>query len=55
MEYSHIEIESFVRRAQQQRAEAMNDVFSHGWKRVKQLLSRLTHHHSHSDNHLAHS
>lgn len=55
MEYSYIEIEAFVRRAQQQRSDAMGEILSHSWKNLKQLLSRLAHHHAHSDKHLAHS
>ena len=55
MEYSYIEIESLVRRAQQQRSDAMGDMLSHGWKNFKGMLSRLLHHHAHTDGHLAHS
>jgi len=55
MKYNYIDIEAFVRRAQQQRSDAMGEILSHSWKNFREMLSRLVHHHAHSDGHLSHS
>jgi len=55
MENSYIDIDSLVRRANQQRSDAMGEILSLGWKHFKQMLANLLHHLPHPLGHLSHS
>jgi hypothetical protein len=41
MEYTYIDIEAYVRRAQQQRSDALGEILSAGWKSFKQACVSL--------------
>jgi len=43
MEYSYIDIQAHIRKANQMRTDAMGELLAMGWNHLKQVLSRLSH------------
>ena len=55
MENGYIDFDALVRRAHQERAEAVANILLHTWKHLTEWVSHLLHHEPHGHGHFAKS